>query len=638
MTGRRSAFVLTAMLGAQGSLISAAIADPVAPAAPPFVVADDQQAPVPDTSLRKRAEDLARAASEAFTEIMAGGRKQKEQVAQGAPPKPPGDPNDTGAIDGAFAPVWGWLARSAKDYQNVIVAKLKNPSGEIVILAPQGTVVAQQDAAPALPEKKPSELPERRPTEPRTGWSWDGVVETTRDWLARANRSYRNEIVKKLVRPAQSAPDAVTQWPPAEVVPQAPAPADIAAEAEAEQHAAEVRRAAEEAEAQRRRDAEAQKQAEEDKRRQQVEAQKAADAADATRKADETKRVADEADAKRKADAEAKRIADAAEAKSKSDAEAKRLADEADAKRKADEAKRVADEAEAKRKAAEKRLAEQAEVKRNADAEAKRVAEEAETKRKAEEKLVADAAEAKRSADAEAKRIADAAETKRIADAETARRLKEESDTERKAVAESEATRLATEAGAKRAAAAGLKPAYENSSVAVARPRPPPAKAPASAEQERNARKEVFVAEPVPPKIVKKKRRVAANYDARLKKGKHGQLAAHKHGHEHRYVFVEERRPKCIVHAYRQKSHDAPPIPVRNKVRKAPACACPRAYRAPKLHHVRPYAAWHGPRVTWRSCGDDSYVEAAPSTHHRKSRNPNLIFRGPHLHIAPERR
>ena len=56
MTGRRSAFVLTAMLGAQGSLISAAIADPVAPAAPPFVVADDQQAPVPDTSLRKRAE------------------------------------------------------------------------------------------------------------------------------------------------------------------------------------------------------------------------------------------------------------------------------------------------------------------------------------------------------------------------------------------------------------------------------------------------------------------------------------------------------------------------------------------------------------------------------------------------------
>jgi hypothetical protein len=602
MTGRRSAFVLTAMLGAQGSLISAAIAEPVVPAASPFVVADDQQAPAPDTSLRKRAEDLARTASERFSEIMAGERKPTGQVAQGAAPKPAGAQGETGAIDGAFAPVWGWLARSAKDYQDVIVAKLKNPSGDVVILAPQGTVVAQQDAAPALPEKKPSELPERRPSEPRAGWSWEGVVETTRDWLARANRSYRNEIVKKLVRPAQPAPDAATQWPPAEVVPQAPTPADIAAEAEAEQHAAEVRGAAEEAQSQRRRDAEA---------------QKATDEADAERMADEAKRVADEAEAKGKA-AEM-RLAEQAEAKRKADAEAKRIADEVQAKRKADEAKRFADEAEAKR-----------------------VAEEVEAKRKAEEKRVADAAEATRKADAEAKRITGAAETKRIVDAETARRLKEESDTERKAVDESEATRLATEAEAKRAAAAGVKPAHENSSVAVAvdvaRPRTPgtPAKVPASAEQERNARKEVFVAEPVPPKIVKK-RRVAANYDGGPKKGKRGQLAAHKHGHKHSYVLVEERRPKRIVHAYRRKSHGAPPIPVRNKARLPPACECPRAYRAPKLHHVRPYAAWHAPRIAWRSCGDDSHVEAARWTHHRKSRNPNLIFHRPRLYISPER-
>jgi len=187
--------------------------------------------------------------------------------------------------------VWGWLARSAKDYQDVIVAKFKNPSGDIVILAPQGiVVVAQKEAAPALPEKKPSVLPQQRASEPRAGWSWGGLVETARDWLARANRSYRNEIVKKLVRPA---PDAVTQWPPAEVVPQAPSRADIAAEAEAEQQAAEVRRAAEEAEALRRQDAEA---------------QKAVGEADAKAKADEAKRVADEADAK--ADAEAKRLAE----------------------------------------------------------------------------------------------------------------------------------------------------------------------------------------------------------------------------------------------------------------------------------------------------------------------------------------
>ncbi len=626
MTGRRSAFVLTVMLGAQGSLISAAVAEPVAPAAPTLVVADDQPAPAPDTSLRKRAEDLARAASEAFTDIMAGGRQQKEQVAQGAAPKPAGPPAETGAIDGAFAPVWGWLVRSAKDYQDVIVAKLKKPSGDVVILAPQGTVVvAQKDAAPALPEEKSSELREQRASEPRTGWSWEGVVETARDWLARANRSYRNEIVKKLVRPS---PDAVTQWPPAEVVPQAPAPADVAAEAEAEQHAAEVRRAAEEAEAQRHRDAEAQKQAEEDKRRQQAARQKAADGADAKHRADEAKRDADEAEAKRKA--EEKRLADEAEAKRK--AEETRLAVETEAKRKSDE-KRLADEAEAKHKAdakrladeAEaKRLADEAEAKRKSDAEAKRIAEEAEAKRKAEEKRIADAGDAKRNADAEAKRIVDAAEAKRIADAaeakrradvETARRLKEESDTERKAVAESEATRLATEAGAKRAAAAGLKPAHENSSVAVARPQSPrvPAKAPASAEPERQARKEVLVVEPVSPKIVKKKRRVVVAYDARPKRHERGQVAAHKQGHRHKYVIVEERQPKRIVHAYRHKSHAAPPVPVRNKARKAPACACLRTYRAPKTHHVRPNSAWHGykaRRVVWRSCGYDSHFEA----------------------------
>ena len=43
----------------------------------------------------------------------------------------------------------GWLAGLpivAKDYNDVIVAKLKNPSGDVVILAPQGTVVATAPA------------------------------------------------------------------------------------------------------------------------------------------------------------------------------------------------------------------------------------------------------------------------------------------------------------------------------------------------------------------------------------------------------------------------------------------------------------------------------------------------------------
>ena len=604
MTGPRSAFVLTAMLAAQSCFGDAALAQAGEPPARPLVVADEQSAPTSDASLRKRAEDLARAASERFSEIMAGGRKAQEQVAQSTAPTPEGAPRETGAIDDAFAPVWGWLARSAKDYNDVIVAKLKNPSGDVVILAPQGTVVAQKDALPQVPQPKSSELPEVKVPEPQAGWSWGAVEERVRDWLARANRSYRNEIVKKLKQPGSEEP----QWPPAEVVPQAPTPADVAAEAEAEQHAAEVRREAEEAEAQ--------------------------------HKADDAKRVADEEEAKRKADAEAKRVADEAAAKSKADTEARRLADEAEAQRKVDaEAKHIAEETEAKRKAEEKRLADQAEAKRKADAEsmqkadaeAKRVADEAEAKRKA-------VAEAKQKADAEAKRLADDAEAKRKAEAEaklnaaaeTARRLKEESDTERKAVAESEATRLATEAEARRAAAAGVKPAHENSSVAVARPRSP-VRPPAVADQDRKARKEVFVAEPAPPKIVKKRRRVVA-YEARPKKHKRGQLADHKYGRKHTYVIVETQTRQHIVYAYRQKLHAAPSVPVRNK-----SCACPHAYRA---HHVHSHAvrrAYAAPRHVWRSCRDDAYFERTHATHQRNGRQPSLIFHRPRVYIPPER-
>ncbi len=606
MTGMRSAFVLAVLLGTQGCFGATAVAASDEPARA-GVVADDQ--PAPDAGLRKRAEDLARAASERFSEIM--GSLRRPRLAQGTAPQAQGTPRTPGATDDAFAPVWGWLARAAKDYEDVIVAKFRNPSGEVVILAPQGAVVAQKDAVPEVPEKRASELP---PVPvPELSWGW--VMETARDWLARANRSYRNEIVKQLKQP----PAAGTPWPPAEVVPQAPSPADVAAEAEAERHAAEVRRAAEEAQAQ---------------RRQQAEAQRQAEAAEATRKADDAKRVADEAEAKRKADAEAKRVADEAEAKRvadeaeakrKAEAEAKRVADEAEAKRKADaEAKRVADEAEAKR------VADEAEAKRKADAEAKRLADEAEAKRKAD-------AEAKRVADeAEAKRVADEAEAKRRADAETARRLKEEGERERKAVAEAEATRLATEAEAKRAAAAGLKPAHENSSVAVAPPpaQPAPAKAPTLAEQDRKAREEAVAAEPVPPKVVKKKRRAAANYAAHPKKGKRAQLAASKHGHK--YAIVEARAPKRIVHAYRQKPDAAPPLTLRSRVYKAPACACPHAYRAPKpkRHRIRVPAApgYAAPRV-WRACGEDLYFRA-----HRKARHPNLIFHRSRLYISPERR
>jgi hypothetical protein len=602
MKGRLSAFVLTAMLAAQSCFGDAALARAGEPPARPLVVADEQPAPASDASLRKRAEDLARAASARFSEIMAGGRKATEQVAQSTAPTSEGAPRETGAIDNAFAPVWGWLARSAKDYNEVIVAKLKNPSGDAVILAPQGAVVAQKDALPQVHQPKSSELPEAKPSEPQAGWSWGAVEEKVLDWLARANRSYRNEIVKKLKQPGSEEP----QWPPAEVVPQAPTPADVAAEAEAEQHAAEVRRDAEEAEAQRKADLEAKRAADEvaAKSKADAEAKRLADEADAKRKPDE-------AEAKRKADTEAKRLADASEAKGKADAETKRVADEAEAKRKADaEAKRIAEETEAKRKAEEKRLADQAEAKRKANVEAKQKAD-------AEAKRLVDETEAKRKAEAEAKLNADA---------ETARRLKEESDIERKAVAESEATRLATEAEARRAAAAGVKPAHENSSVAVARPRSP-VKPPAMADQDRKPRKEIFVAEPAPPKIVKKKRRVVA-YEARPKRHKGGQLAARKHGRKHRYLNRGDASAQACRLRLPPGAQQVLRVPSRLSRARTETPSRAQARRAQRLHGTAPCVALV-PRMT--------RISSARATHHRDCRRPSLIFHRPRVYMSPER-
>ena len=73
MTGMRSLFVL-AMLGAPGAIAADNAAPPVTPA------------------LRQRAEDLAGAASQRFTDILDGGKRQ--EIAQsGAPPAAPGIPS-----------------------------------------------------------------------------------------------------------------------------------------------------------------------------------------------------------------------------------------------------------------------------------------------------------------------------------------------------------------------------------------------------------------------------------------------------------------------------------------------------------------------------------------------------------------
>jgi nucleoid-associated protein YgaU len=246
--------------------------------------------------------------------------------------------------DKTLEPVWGWLGQAAAAYRGVIITKLKDPSGEVAILTPPGATPPKLPTSPAAAE-------EVREPAPQLGWTY--LVESMREWLARANRSYRTEIVKKLVEPQLPEPmDAAGQAPEAAPLP-APVEQRITPAPKADIAAGTVATPAEpKAEAKLETGAGAEKRP----------------AANAKRNAEaETKHKAEaEADAKRKADAEAKRQAEAeAEAKRQADREAKLKAEaEAQAKRKA----------EADADAQAKRLAEEERAEEKAVAEAKRMA------------------------------------------------------------------------------------------------------------------------------------------------------------------------------------------------------------------------------------------------------------------------
>ena len=297
----------------------------------PGAVAAENEATQVTPQLRQRAEDLAGAASNRFSELLDNGQR----VAQAAPQTPE---NENG---GAFTSVWDWLARSAQAYDDVVIAQLKEKDGWTVIVQrnDKASPPVAQTPAPAAGEEPQREL---------RGWS--GLVEVVRDWLARANRSYRTEIVKPLLEPVpgvEPAPEVATQ--PAPQAPPAPMAAQppSAATGDATKDDAAAERIKKEAQA--------------------ADTNRAIDETEAKGKVEDEKRLAAQAEAKRKAEADAKRIADEAAQKRKAD-EDTRLAAEAEAKRKAGEEKRVADEAEAKRKADEaERLAAETEAKRRAE-------------------------------------------------------------------------------------------------------------------------------------------------------------------------------------------------------------------------------------------------------------------------------
>jgi len=613
MMGIRSSFVLLAVLAAQAIDVPGVVAAPAMAQDHAAGIGTKQPQPGGGTpSLRQRAEELARAASERFSEILSGDTA-KEQLAQGTAPEGATSPAGEAANRDAFAPVWDWLAQASKDYRDVVVTKLRNPSGEVAIMAPPGGV------APAAPIAVPSSAEQAPAPQPRLGWT--SLVESVREWLARANRFYRNEVIKKIVRPpGPETPDVAAEGAQAPQVAPAPVPSITG------NMAPEERRAAE-AEAKRLAEVEAQK-AQADAEHQAAADTKptAAAEAEAKHKADaEAKQKAEaEAEAKRKADAEAKREAEAeAAAKRKAEAEAKRQAEaEAAAKRKAEaEAKRQAEaEAAAKRKAeaeAKRQAEAEAAAKRKAEAEAKRQAEaEAAAKRKAEAEAKRQAeaeAEAKRKAEVEAKRKAEA-EAKRKAEAEAKQKAEAEAEarrkTEAKRLAEEEAAERKAVAEAQRMAAAAPKPEATTekapSAAGTAGARGVPAESAGGEAPKAGA--ETVVAESSPPKVERKKRLHKRRYKRHAAGVRHRRHVAHVRHRRGAKVYRYGHR-----HGYRHR----------------------RRYRAAPLHG-RVYVVRRGDTLSGiarRYLGHGSRYRAIYRANRGRIRNPNLIYPRQRIYI-----
>jgi nucleoid-associated protein YgaU len=537
MTGTRSSFVLLVILASHAIPLSHAEA----------TSAQAEERSAADLTLRQRAEDLARAASQRFSEILAG--EQRPNAAQGSDAE--ADP---------LAPVWNWFGEADRTYQGVIIAKFKNPSGAVAILAPPGTPAPQLPTLPAAAEAV-------REPEPRLGWTY--IVETMREWLARANRLYRTEIVRRLQHPRPAEPLEATGQAPEAAQPTTPAPQPIAPAPQADAAGGTTATAPE------------------PKGEAKVETEAKPSPSAGAQPKDEAEAKGEEAEAKREAEAEAKREAeDKAEAQRKAEAETKRKA-ETEAKREA--------EAEAKRKAEA-----EAEAKRKAEAEAKRKAEaEAEAKRKAEAK-----AEAKRKAEAEAKRKAEAeAEAKRKAEVEAKRKAEAEVEAKRKAEAEAEAKRLAAEADAEQKAVAQAK------RLAEALPAPPEKKSPATDEATPMAPQETVVSEAPPPQAEPKTELVAKVRYKKKRLHRRGGLARHAHV-PRQHVCKCKRHRHAKVHGYRYREADA---------------------WSGRVYVVRRGDSLS--KIARRYYGSAAGYPAIYRANRHKIRNPNLIYPRQRLHI-----
>ncbi len=662
MTGIRSSFVLLATFTGLAAGSVQAQASPTSGGSSAVQRIGDQSARQRESvgNLRRRAEDLAGAASKRFSDILS---EQEGDAPVQDKGRDAGEKSAQRANDLTLIPVWDWLARASRDYENIIVAKLKNPSGEVKIVTPPSRVVAQAE----LPTAPPAQIPPPPPP------GWGSIIENIREWLARAHRSYHNEIVKKLVQPRDgedpwkavveaegeggprptaeagtSPPEAEAQIDPNTVtLPAAeqpatqkePAPATDLAEAEDETgtsgggpgaepklNAEEVKRLAEKAEAER--------EAERDT---------------------EAERLAEEADVKRSAaiEAERKRLTDEVQAKRlAAEAEAESLAEESEAKRRAEEeaeTKRLAEKAEAERKAAR-----EAEAKRLADeAEAKRLAEESEAKRKAEEeaetKRLAEEAEAERKAarEAEAKRLADEVQAKRLAeDAESKRKVEDaEAEARRRTAMEAEAKRHAQAAKASRVAESTAVPQSGDSHAPsdTEKTEPPPvpvAKEPASNRPANDrlptAGAEKRVSTPSRPRAKRKKVRVrkASLRKKRVRKSRYRRRAAGVRSRTRVYAY-KSRRNRARTSRYRKDcwGRGAKQIAPRNVHRKRHRAS---VHGRSGMYVVRRGDTLWG--IAKRHYGKGSKYRRIYGANRRRIRNPNRIYPRQRLYIPALRR
>lgn len=597
MSSKRIVFAL-AVFGVASSVI--------APVWAPVAAWAEERQPATPNGVRQQAEDLAKAASEEFSDLLAPDQKKNAVAAPAAADTVAADAKPMGGdastpettIDTALAPVWDWLARSAKTYDGVVVAQLRSGENWAATFERNGIstgtiIAAATGTAPNANASAGGESPEPH--------GWGGFVESVRDWLARANRSYRNEIVKPLREllpgePSEFAQPEEQKAPPvkvsrADTAGGAPAPAgspaaiampkELVADRASKRRAEAERKAkreaatvalteqtslAKESEARRLADVTAKNKIAREAEAQRLAADAAAEAQRAAAEkaqlaAEEAKqRLAAEADATAKRQQEAQRIARATNLAKAS--EARRLAEietKAQAVRAAEEQRR-AEQAEAERAAeiarteAEARrllstaAAEEARAKR--EEEARRIAKAAEQARASEAQRLADvAAKAKAAQEAEAKRLAE--EQQRLA-AEAAERARKEAEAKRQA----EEQRLAAEAEARRKAAVEAEAKSRRAAEEAAERA---AVAEAEAEAKRQAEIEAEA-----------ERRIAA---ARAKADREQQVA-----------LAEAKEPAAAA-AGRAKSGDAPAVvpPAAQNDGASIADETIRSYTAPVL-------------------------------------------------------